>query len=49
MAKQNEGSMVPFCTKLTAANKKGLRKYAADNDQKLYIAVNEVIKKGLRN
>jgi hypothetical protein len=49
MAKvKEESKMVPFCTKLTEANKKGLRKYAADRDQRLYEAINEVIKKGLQ-
>lgn len=48
MAKQKENKLVTFSTKLTGSNKKGLRKYAADKDQLLYEAVNEVIKKGLQ-
>jgi hypothetical protein len=46
MAKEKE-DLKQFSTKLTKENRKGLRKYAADKDKKLYEAVNEVIKKGL--
>ena len=48
MAKSEE-KLVSFCSKLTPSNKKAIRKYAADKDVRLYVALNEIIKKGLQN
>jgi hypothetical protein len=48
MAKlKNKEAFKPFSTKLTAETRKSIKLYAANNDMKLYEAVEEAIKKGV--